>query len=66
MLKSSEFGVYRYAANNQHFGQELLRDAKLITFDTVVTLQQPSRAALEECMAGVAGNGLHHLSEERS
>ena len=42
------------------------RGAKLITVDTVVTLQQPSSAALEDRMAGVASNGLHHLSEERS
>ena len=66
LLKLFEFGVYRYAANNQHFGQELLREVKLITVDTVVTLQQPSSATLAERMAGVASNGLHHLSEERT
>jgi hypothetical protein len=65
LLKFFEFGVYCYAAYNQHFGQELLRETKVITVDTVVTLQQPSSAALEERMAGVASNGLH-LSEERS
>ena len=66
MLKFLEFGVYRHAADNQHFGQELLREAKLIAVNTVVRLQQPSSAALEERMAGVASNRLHHLSEERS
>src|SRR6185437_2715173 len=48
LLKFLELGVYGYAANNQHFGQELLREVKLIAVDTIVTLQQPSCAALDQ------------------
>src|SRR5690606_8034235 len=55
-----------HAADHKHFGKELLSESELVTIDAIVRLQQPSRAALEKRMAGVARNGLHHLREKRS